>query len=196
MALCKQAKILTKPQADAVLAYLSTTRYPVRDRVIFLLSVKAGLRAKEIASLTWPMVTDAEGQLSDLISLTDKASKGRSGRSIPLNKELKAALLTLKIEAESSARPSLNVVVSERGGPTSAAVVVNKFAGWYRALGFVGASSHSGRRTFITNAARRISTVGGSLRDVQLLAGHSALGTTQRYIEADALAQRRIVEMI
>jgi integrase/recombinase XerD len=196
MALAKQAKILTKPQADAVLAYLSTTRYPVRDRVIFLLSVKAGLRAKEIASLTWPMVTDAEGRLTDLISLTDKASKGRSGRSIPLNKELKAALLALKIEAESSARPSLYVVVSERGGPASAAVVVNKFAGWYRALGFVGASSHSGRRTFITNAARRISTVGGSLRDVQLLAGHSALGTTQRYIEADGMAQRRVVELV
>jgi integrase len=86
--------------------------------------------------------------------------------------------------------------MSERGGPTSAAVVVNKFADWYRALGFVGASSHSGRRTFITNAARKISTVGGSLRDVQLLAEHSALGTTQRYIEADGMTQRRVVELI
>jgi integrase len=196
MALGKQAKILTKPQADAVLAYLSTTRYPARDRVIFLLSVKAGLRAKEIASLRWEMVSDAEGRLIDLISLTDKASKGRGGRSIPLNKELKAALLALKAEAEKSVRPSSYVVTSERDRPMSAAVMVNKFAGWYRALGFVGASSHSGRRTFITNAARRISTVGGSLRDVQLLAGHSALGTTQRYIAADGLAQRRVVELV
>jgi integrase len=196
MALTKQAKILTKPQAEAVLAYLSTTRYPVRDRVIFLLSVKAGLRAKEIASLTWPMVTDAEGRLADLISLTDKASKGRSGRSIPLNKELKLALGSLKVEADNAVRPSPFVVTSERGGQTSAAVIVNKFAGWYRALGFVGASSHSGRRTFITNAARRISTVGGSLRDIQLIAGHSALGTTQRYIEADGLAQRRVVQLV
>jgi integrase len=196
MALGRQAKTLSKPQTDAVLAYLTTTRYPVRDRVIFLLSVKAGLRAKEIASLTWAMVTDAEGRLADLISLTDKASKGRSGRSIPVNKELKTALSALNEEAKASPRPSPFVVTSERGGPTSAAVVVNKFAGWYRALGFVGASSHSGRRTFITNAARRISTVGGSLRDVQLLAGHSALGTTQRYIEADGAAQRKIVELI
>jgi integrase len=196
MALGKQAKILTKPQADAVLAYLSTTRYPLRDRVIFLLSVKAGLRAKEIASLRWEMITDAEGRLSDLISLTDSASKGRGGRSIPINKDLRVALVALKNEAEKALRPSPFVVTSERGGQTSAMVIVNKFAGWYRALGFIGASSHSGRRTFITNAARRISTVGGSLRDVQLLAGHSALGTTQRYIEADGMAQRRVVEII
>jgi len=38
--------------------------------------------------------------------------------------------------------------------------------------------------------------VGGSLRDVQLLAGHSALGTTQRYIEVSEEAKRRVVEMI
>ena len=60
----------------------------------------------------------------------------------------------------------------------------------------IGCSSHSGRRTFITNAARKISTVGGSLRDVQMLAGHSNLRTTQAYIEANAEAQVRIVELI
>ena len=74
--------------------------------------------------------------------------------------------------------------------------VVLMFAKWYRALALNGCSSHSGRRTFITNAARKISTVGGSLRDVQILAGHSALGTTQRYIKADAAAQRKIVDLV
>jgi integrase len=196
MALSKQAKILSKPQAEAVLSYLASTRYPVRNRVIFLLSLKAGLRAKEIASLTWAMITDAEGNLSDAIHLTDIASKGRGGRVVPLNKELKATLLALKAEADNAVRPSPYVITSERDEKTSSYAIVNKFAFWYRALGFNGASSHSGRRTFITNAARRISTVGGSLRDVQLLAGHSALGTTQRYIEADGMAQRRVVDMI
>lgn len=196
MALGKQAKILTKPQAEAVLSFLASTRYPVRNRVIFLLSLKAGLRAKEIASLRGEMLTDAEGRLTDVISLTDSASKGRGGRSIPLNKDLKSALGFLKAEADKSKRPSPFVITSERGEKTSSYAVVNMFASWYRLLGFSGASSHSGRRTFITNAARRISTVGGSLRDVQLLAGHSALGTTQRYIEADGMAQRRIVELV
>ena len=195
MSLAKQAKILSKVQQEAVLSFLGSTRYPLRDRVIFLLSVRAGLRAKEIAALKWEMLTDAEGELSDVIALTNEAAKGRrGGRAIPIAKDLKAALGALKAEAANDYRNSPYVVTSERGLSTSSYAVVNKFAGWYRALGFTGASSHSGRRTAITNWARRISTVGGSLRDVQILAGHSALSTTQRYIEANAGAMRKVIE--
>ena len=196
MSLAKQAKTLTKPQMDAVLAYLTSTRHPVRNRVIFLLSVKAGLRAKEISSLTWAMVTDAEGALTDVISLADIASKGRGGRVIPISKDLRVALVALKAEADKATRPSPFVITSERASSTSSYAIVNKFAAWYRALGFSGASSHSGRRTAITNWARKISTVGGSLRDVQMLAGHSALSTTQRYIEGAEEARRRVVELV
>jgi hypothetical protein len=65
-----------------------------------------------------------------------------------------------------------------------------------RALGYQGCSGHSGRRMFINNAVRKISTVGGSLRDIQMLAGHSAHSTTQRYIKADAAAQRMIMDLV
>jgi integrase len=196
MSLGRQAKTLSKGQTDAVLGYLASTRHSVRNRAVFLLSIRAGLRAKEIASLKWEMVTDPEGNLSDSIQLTDIASKGNSGRAIPLNKELREALGRLKESAAPRARQSAYVITTERSPKTSAAAIVNLFASWYERLGFQGASSHSGRRTFITNAARRIGSVGGSLRDVQLLAGHSALSTTQRYIEAHADAQRRIVDLI
>ena len=140
MSLGKQAKTLTKPQIDAVLGYLAKTRYPVRDRVIFLLSVKAGLRAKEIASLTWAMVTDAEGTLSDTISLTDIASKGRGGRVIPINKDLTAALVALKASADKATRASPHVVTTERAGKTSSFAIVNKFAAWYRGKRPIGAA--------------------------------------------------------
>jgi integrase len=192
MGLGKQAKILSKGQVEAVLSYLATTRHPERNRVVFLLSLKAGLRAKEIAALQWSMVTDAEGKLSDAIHLPNSASKGNSGRVIPLNKELRTALDRWRKIAGSSRF----VIITERSAHTSSYAIVNKFAGWYRALGFQGASSHSGRRTAITSWARRISSVGGSLRDVQVLAGHSALGTTQRYIEASEEAKRRVVELV
>ncbi|QOZ42190.1 site-specific integrase [Bradyrhizobium sp. CCBAU 53340] len=194
MGLGKQAKTLSKGQAEATLAYLSTTRYPERNRLIFLLSTKAGLRAKEIAHLTWRMVSDATGQVGHAIHLTDDASKGTSGRVIPIHPEIRASLIACR---QTLTRETGNYVIStERMACTSPQVIVNMFQRWYRHLGFVGCSSHSGRRTFITGAARKISTVGGSLRDVQALAGHSNLRTTQRYIEENADAQRRVVQQL
>jgi integrase/recombinase XerD len=80
MSLTKQAKTLSRSQISLITSLVQQTRYPIRNRVVFLLSVKAGLRAKEIASLTWDMVTDAEGNLSPAIHLRDGASKGHSGR--------------------------------------------------------------------------------------------------------------------
>jgi integrase/recombinase XerD len=74
--------------------------------------------------------------------------------------------------------------------------IVNWFHGLYGALGLHGCSSHSGRRTFITRSARIISKIGGSLRDVQELAGHRALTTTERYIEGDRDAQRKLIYLI
>lgn len=88
------------------------------------------------------------------------------------------------------------LIESERSDGMSAQAIVNLFWRWYRHIGFDGCSSHSGRRTFITNTARKILTVGGSLRDVQMLAGHTNLRTTQRYIEANPEAQVRIVELV
>jgi len=192
----KQAKTLTKAQVEAVLGYLSNTRHPARNRLVLLLSIKAGLRAKEIASLTWDMVTTSEGEIGTAIHLTNRASKGRAGgRVVPLNKELRSALSDLR-RSSFGGRPSSFVIVTERSTRTSPQAIVNLFSRWYEELGFHGCSSHSGRRTFITNAARKISTVGGSLRDIQMLAGHSNLSTTQRYIESHAEAQRRIVELV
>ena len=195
MALSKQAKILSPAQQKAVLLHLSQTRNPVRNTVIFMLSIKAGLRAKEIASITWAMVTDAEGQISDRINLQDKAAKGKSGRAIWMNRELMAALSAL-YEAEKPSSAGDRIIHTERSDCTTPQVIVNLMRNWYGELGFDGCSSHSGRRTFITNAARKISAVGGSLRDVQMLAGHSALNTTQKYIEADRQAMKKVVDLI
>jgi len=75
-------------------------------------------------------------------------------------------------------------------------MIVNLFRGWYSDLGLAGCSSPSGRRTFLTMAAQKISLVGGSLRDVQSLAGHKSLQTTQRYIEVNTEAQRKVISKL
>lgn len=196
MSLGKQAKVLNPKQVDALLHHVGDLRNGLRNQVIVLLSVKAGLRAKEIASLRWSMVIGADGKVGNNLHLTNAASKGRSGRMIPLNKQLRALLIDAYEIVNSDPWKNTYVVFTERSPRTSAQMVVNLFQRWYRDLGLVGCSSHSGRRTFITNAARKISTVGGSLRDVQHLAGHSSLQTTQRYIEGDSEARKRVVDLL
>ena len=200
MSLSKQAKILTPKQSDLVVTYLkSNSRNPIRDQVIFLLSTKAGLRAVEISSLTWQMITDANSNISDFIYLTNKASKGKSGRQIPINKQLKEVLQQL-LDIQSSHKyfdiSKDYVVTTQRSRSTSSQAIVNMFQSWYKSLNLIGCSSHSGRRTFITNCSRKITTVGGSLRDVQYLAGHSSLSTTQRYIEGDSKSKIKVVDMV
>lgn len=195
MGLGKQAKTLSKHQQAALLSYLKTTRHPERNKVVFLLSTRAGLRSKEIAFITWSMVTDAEGELTDAIKLQNRASKGRSGGVVWMNNDLKQALAEYKaILADVNGDD--RIIKTERNHSASPQVIVNIFQSWYKKLGFEGCSSHSGRRTFITNAARKISTVGGSIRDVQALARHSSLQMTQRYIECDVEAQKKVVQLV
>src|ERR1700692_137472 len=110
MGLGKQAKTLSKGQVDAVLGYLARTRWPTRNRAIFLLSVKAGLRAKEIACLTWGMVTDAAGGIGNAILLEDSASKGAGGRTVGMNSQLRDAINELHASFETPPYPDSTVI--------------------------------------------------------------------------------------
>ena len=188
----KQAKILFDHHVQGLLAYACASRYPIRNRVIVLLSVKAGLRAGEIANLTWPMVLDPSGDIGPVIELRNHAAKKKSGRLIAMHPDLRDALAAWR-DLTVTAGP---VVRSERGRPMTSVSIVNFFALAYRAIGLEGCSSHSGRRTFITRAARLVHKAGGSLRDVQILAGHRSIQTTQAYIDGDTDAQRRLVALI
>jgi integrase len=188
----KQAKILSDQQTRSLLVFASTSRNPRRNRLILLLSLKAGLRAGEIAKLTWDMVVGPTGEIGSVIELRDCAAKKKSGRLIPIHPDLRTALAAWR-KLTTGTGP---VIRSERGGPMAPVSIVNWFAIAYRAVGLEGCSSHSGRRTFITRAARLVHKAGGSLRDVQLLAGHRSIQTTQRYIDGDTDAQRKLVSMI
>jgi integrase/recombinase XerD len=189
----KQAKVLSEDDLEDLLVYAAATRNPTRNRVIVLLSAKAGLRAGEIAQLTWEMILGADGAVGMVIELHDHAAKKRSGRLIPMHKELRDALTDWRGIVAVGSGP---VILSERSDAMTALSIVVWFARAYRTIGVEGCSSHSGRRTFITRAARLAHKAGGSLRDVQLLAGHRSIQTTQRYIDGDTDAQRKLVSLI
>jgi integrase len=188
----RQAKILSPVDVNDLLLFANCTRHPLRNRVIVLLSAKAGLRAGEIASLTWDMVLGPTGQISGVIELRDHAAKKGSGRVIPIHPELRAVLVAWREVSTQSEY----VAASERGGPIMPLSIVVWFNRAFKKIGLKGCSSHSGRRTFVTRAARLAHKVGGSLRDVQLLAGHRSIQATQRYIDGDSDAQRKLVSLI
>ena len=199
MGLAKQSKVLNKQQIEFVSTYLRSKRNGLRNQTIFLLSVKSGLRAKEISQLSWREVLNSEGAIDTHINLTNQSSKGNSGRCIPLHKLVRRNLADI-YEYQSMLRyfdPQTSFVIrTERSPFTTSQTIVNMFQKWYSTLGLIGCSSHSGRRTFITETAKKISLVGGSLRDIQIMAGHSSLQTTQRYIDADSEAQAKVVNLL
>ena len=189
----RSARVLAPSDVRRLLAHVRSGSYANRNTVLVLLSFRAGLRACEMAGMTWEMVTRPDGKFSDTVEVGDHIAKNGRARRIPLHPELRSALVALRrIEGQRSGP----VIRSQRGGHMTPRAVVNWFRAVYQDLGFAGCSSHSGRRTFITQSARLITKAGGSLRDVQELAGHRALTTTERYIEGDRDAQRRLVRLL
>ena len=193
--LSKQAAYLSDKQVKNAIARTSEYKHALRNRAVVELSVYAGLRAIEIASLRWEHLLDEDGRVGEVIALTNDASKGKSGGLVPLNAKLKETLTQLYRQTLTKSAKS-SVIANSKGEGLKRQSVVNLLWSHYRKCDIAGASSHSGRRTFVSNAARKISLVGGSMRDVQALARHKNLQTTQRYVEQNSEAQRLVVNMI
>lgn len=189
----RQAKTLSSKQLSAILRHVNSHSDPLRSRVMILLSIKAGLRAAEIAKLEWPMTLGPTGAIGSVIEIRDRIAKKQAGRRVPIHPELRRELYRLLRRDNANHGP---VIRSARGGALKPNSVVNWFIALFNEMGFAGCSSHSGRRTFITAAARMLPKTGGSLRDVQLLAGHSSIETTQAYIEGYTRAQQKLVSLL
>ena len=200
MGIGKQSKTLNKSQIQMVRSFLRSKRNGLRNETIFLLSVKGGLRSKEISLLSWKMVLKSDGTIDDYINLPNSSSKGKGGgRIIPLHKDIKSNLQIMLMEHRGLFGFNQNtsfIVRTERTPFTTSQSIVNMFQSWYGRLGLLGCSSHSGRRTFITETSKKISLVGGSLKDIQMMVGHQSLQTTQRYIEGDSKSQRKVVDLL
>lgn len=181
-----QAKTLNEAQLAKVLAHIGAkSSDPLRDRAAVLLSFRTGLRSLEIAGLSWRNVLDAEGAVADAVEIPKGIAKKGSGGVVPMHPDLKDVLqdMLLALPAELT-KPNQPIVRGSYGKPRMAANSVQKLlAGIYTACGFIGVSSHSGRRTFGTRLARMANEYNCSLYDVQDLLRHANIATTERYVE-------------
>ena len=179
----RQARTLTEEQIQYVIRHVRNhANAPLSDELKVVLSFYAGLRACEISGLPVTALLDAQGRVGEFIRLTGGITKGGKARQIPMHPYIQEAAQRFRTH-----HPDLDFVCFSQRFTRIKHQKPNALVVWfgalYRAVGFEGCSSHSGRRTFLTNLARMVNEHGMSLKDVQLLAGHARLDTTERYID-------------
>lgn len=189
----KQAKLLKPNERKRLAAIIDARRHSTRNHTAVALSFYAGLRACEIAALRIGDVFDALGDVRDTIYLSSAQTKGDEGNTIIVSKRLQATLKRYAAAYPNRlAQPALALVWSAKGGFFSPQSMVNLFKRLYVAAGIDGASSHSGRRQFLTELADR----GINARVIQVLARHKHLSTTQRYIDVNEIKLRKAIELV
>jgi integrase/recombinase XerD len=187
----KQAKTLRPDDLKIVLAHVATRRHAARDRAIVLTSFLSGMRAHELASLQLGDVIGEGGRLRDEIILEASQTKGSHARRVFVNAKLKKELGGYIKLACVDGKPTDPLFRSQKRRAFSANTMCQLFLNIYSECGIKGASSHSGRRTFITNLASK----SVSVRVLAVLAGHSSISTTQRYIDVNDQQLRNAVEL-
>ena len=186
-----QAKTLTEKELKKILIFISLRKHAPRNRAMLLLTHWAGMRVGEVAALRVGDVVAADGSVKTEIRLLPEQTKGRHARTVflgeRLRKELAAYVATLK-------RPALEkpLFYTQKKAGFTANTLCQLFHKLYREVGIDGASSHSGRRSFITNLASK----GVGVRVLMALAGHRNISTTQAYIDINDAMQRAAVDLL
>jgi len=189
----KQSPVLTEKQVKQLLNSTKMTRHGTRNRLIVVLSYYVGLRACEICSLTVGDVVDGEGNIKDTVILKSHQTKGNKSNSVYLSDTVKDEIR--KYFSEYSYLTTLkqsSLLQSQKGGGFSSMTIQHLFKKLYKSIGLDDCSSHSGRRTMITQLAEK----GVSVRVIQELARHSDLSTTQRYIDVSVDKLRNAVSLV
>ena len=147
------------------------------------------MRACEVAGLFVEDVLQADGAAKAEISLKATQTKGSRPRRVYVSKLLQKEIITYA--AESHLVDDRSLFISQKTGRRfTAHGVVLLLKGIYTEANVFGASSHSGRRTFLTRLAER----GISPFVMKELAGHRNIATTQRYVDVGEHQLRAALE--
>lgn len=188
----KQAKVLSEQELKRVLAVVAGSRHAARNRLAILLSHLAGLRVGEIAALLVGDVIDQEGRARDQLHLNSAYTKGGLSRTVFINKRLKREIEQYLSGLSGLPDRDRKLLTTQKKDGFSSNSLCQLFKEKYSKAGVDGASSHSGRRYFITKLAH----AGVSPKVIMDLVGHKHLTTTQRYIDVNDEMKKAAVEVI
>lgn len=188
----KQAKTLSETEIRRVLDYVATRKHAARNRAVVMTTYLAGMRVGEVASLRCKDVIDADGNIRNEIRLSAEQTKGGEGRVVFVNEKLQRELKAY-IKTISKIAPTAKLFYSQKSTADgfTANTLAQFFHHLYKRAEIEGASSHSGRRTFLTKMASK----GVSVRVLMSLAGHKNISTTQRYLDVNDDMLRKAVEL-
>ena len=188
-----QAKTLTTAEIDRLITHINTRKYSARNRSMMLLTHWAGLRIGEVACLRWSDVINQDGTVKDEIRLLPDMTKGRHARTVFVNIRLREELAAYAAQAKCVDRgyPFFASQKSMKSG-FGANSLAQAFSLLYEGAGVEGASSHSGRRTFLTNLANK----GTAIHILKTLAGHRSIQTTATYLYSSPSQLKAAVELV
>jgi integrase/recombinase XerD len=197
-----QAKVLTEKEIKKVIKVIESKRHASRNRCMFMMTHMSGARISEVASLRICDVLASDGSIKSEVYLSAVQTKGSKGRTLYLSDKLREEI-SLYLKTRFKLKDLLPVTMTDtvralftnqkdcqRGFSPSTACQM--FHYWYKEAKIEGASSHSGRRGFITNLANK----GVHVRILQELAGHSSIAVTQKYIDVNQDKLRIAVGML
>lgn len=189
----KQAKTLTQQELRRVLDYVATRKQATRNRAILLTGHLSGMRVGEIAALRIADVLDQSGKVKPEIHLAAEQTKGKTGRTVLVSERLRKEL-TIYAKTLNAKDPTWAFFPTQKQPIRgfTANTLAQHLLKIYKNAGIAGASSHSMRRTFITNLAAK----GVSVRVLMSLAGHRNISTTQAYIDVNDDMKRKAVELV
>ena len=186
-----QAATLTQQQLQRVLDYTRARRHYKRNRAIILLTHYAMLRVGEVAALRYCDVVDADGEIKAETTLSAVQTKGNKARKVWFAEKIRVELAAY-VAAHKPKQLTQPLFYTQRSEGFTANTLTHIVNGIYKNAGISGATSHSGRRTGLTNLAER----GVGVRVLMALAGHSNMATTQRYIDLRPAMLKAAVELV
>jgi integrase/recombinase XerD len=196
----KQARTLNDKELNLLLLYINTRKHAARDKAMVLMTYWAGMRIGEVAATKIKDVLANNGTIKHEINLTAEQTKGKYSRNVVLNDKLRKEIQiylqtrfsTKDLTGINSAELNTALFATQKRAGFNANTACYHFHMLYKAAGLEGASSHSGRRSFLTN----LSAKSVPLKVLMELAGHRQAQTTMRYINVTSDMKRAAVELV